>query len=74
MAFAGLSLSSMAQETADPTLKYSVATNSFWSNWFVQGNFTWTAFYSNEEKGMGWTKSPVKDFRRDMGFSAAIGK
>lgn len=74
LAFAGLSLSSQAQETADPTLKYSVATNSFWSNWFVQGNFTWTAFYSNEEKGMGWTKSPFKDFRRDMGFSAAIGK
>ncbi len=74
LAFAGLSLSSQAQETADPTLKYSVATNSFWSNWFVQGNFTWTAFYSNEEKGMGWTKNPFKDFRRDMGFSVAVGK
>ncbi len=74
LAFAGFSLSSQAQETADPTLKYSVATNSFWSNWFVQGNFTWTAFYSNEEKGMGWTKNPFKDFRRDMGFSVAIGK
>lgn len=74
MAFAGLTLSASAQETADPTLKYSVATNSFWSNWFVQGGFTWTAFYSNEEKGMGWTKSPFKDFRRDMGFSVAVGK
>jgi OmpA-OmpF porin, OOP family len=74
LAFAGFSLSSQAQETADPTLKYSVATNSFWSNWFVQGNFTWTAFYSNEEKGMGWTKNPFKDFRRDMGFSVAVGK
>ena len=35
LAFAGISLSSMAQD-ADPTLKYSVATSSFWSNWFIQ--------------------------------------
>ena len=34
LALASVSLTSMAQE--DPTLKYSVATNSFWSNWFVQ--------------------------------------
>ena len=35
LAFAGLSLSGFAQD-ATPTEKYSVATNSFWSNWFIQ--------------------------------------
>jgi len=72
MAFATFSMASFAQE--DPTEKYSVATNSFWSNWFFQTNFTWTAFYSNEEKGLDYSKSPFKDFRRDMGVSVAIGK
>jgi len=72
LAFASFSLGTMAQE--DPTLKYSVATNSFWSNWFIQTNFTWTAFYSNEEKGLDYSKSPIEDFRRDMGASFAIGK
>ena len=37
LAFAGVALGANAQD-ADPALKYSVATNSFWSNWFVQGN------------------------------------
>jgi len=75
LAFAGFSVVSFAQDATDsPSEKYSVATNSFWSNWFVQGNFTWTAFYSNEEKGLDFAKSPLKDFRRDMGFSVAIGK
>lgn len=32
LAMCGLSMSSMAQETTDPVQKYSVATNSFWSN------------------------------------------
>ena len=36
LALASVSLTSMAQE--DPTLKYSVATNSFWSNWFATGS------------------------------------
>ena len=72
LALASVSLTSMAQE--DPTLKYSVATNSFWSNWFLQGNFAYTAFYSNEEKHEGLSKSPLKDFRRGLGFSVAIGK
>ena len=66
------SLTGMAQE--EPSLKYSVATNSFWSNWFIQGNFAYTAFYSNEEKHESYAKSPLKDFRRGLGFSVAIGK
>ena len=72
LALASVSLTGMAQE--EPTLKYSVATNSFWSNWFIQGNFAYSAFYSNEEKHEGYSKSPLKDFRRGLGFSVAIGK
>lgn len=73
LALASVSLTSMAQDE-EPTLKYSVATNSFWSNWFVQANFAYSAFYSNEEKHEGFAKSPLKDFRRGLGFSVAIGK
>ena len=73
LALASVSLTSMAQDE-EPTLKYSVATNSFWSNWFVQANFAYSAFYSNEEKHDGYAKSPLKDFRRGLGFSVAIGK
>lgn len=72
LAFASVSMASMAQE--DPTLKYSVATNSFWSNWFIQVNGAWSAFYSNEEKEAGFSKSPFKSFRSAPGFSVAIGK
>ena len=72
LAFASVSMASMAQE--DPTLKYSVATNSFWQNWFIQVNGSWNAFYSNEEKGDDFAKSPFKDFRSAPGFSVAVGK
>ena len=73
LAFAGFSMSSMAQE-ADPTLKYSVATNSFWSNWFIHVGVDWNAWYSNEEHGLGLARSPFKDFRSNPGASIAIGK
>ena len=72
LAFASVSMASMAQE--DPTLKYSVATNSFWQNWFIQVNGSWNAFYSNEEKGDDFAKGPFKDFRSAPGFSVAVGK
>mgnify|MGYP003473139283 FL=1 len=67
-----MSLTSMAQE--DPTLKYSVATNSFWSNWFIQAGAEWNAWYSNEEHGLGLSRSPFKKFRSNPGASIAIGK
>lgn len=73
LAFAGVSLSSMAQD-ADPTLKYSVATNSFWSNWFLQFNADWSAFYSAQEHGKNLSSSPIKSFRGAPGASVAIGK
>ena len=54
LAMCGLTMGAKAQETTtDPVLKYSVATNSFWSNWFIQVGADWNAYYSNEEHGQG---------------------
>ncbi len=73
LAFAGVSVASMAQD-AVPTEKYSVATNSFWSNWFVQGNLVGTAFWGGQEVQNNFSKSPLKGFRNNLGFSVAVGK
>ena len=73
LAFAGVSAASMAQN-ADPTEKFSVYTNSFWSNWFVQANVAGTAFWGNQEVGNNFSKSPLKGFRNNLGFSVAVGK
>ena len=82
LAVASMSLSSMAQ--ADPTEKYSVATNSFWSNWFIQTNVTWSSYYSGGQKN--YLNSPFRKFPlgseswkdgkhpTGLGFSVAIGK
>lgn len=74
LAISGVSLTSMAQETETTTEKYSVATNSFWSNWFVQGGVQWTAFYSSLEHGFDTSNNPLKSFRSNPQASVAIGK
>lgn len=73
LAFAGFALATQAQE-ATPEQKYSVATNPFWSNWFIQTGVDWSAWYSNEEHGLGLSHSPFKKFRSNPGASVAIGK
>ncbi len=84
LAIASLSMNAMAQE--DPTLKYSVATNSFWSNWFVQTNVTWNSFYAGGANhlfstpfykfGLGSQSWKDADFKHptSLGFSVAVGK
>ena len=76
LALASVSVAGMAQdnESAVPEMKHSVATNSFWSNWFIQANLAGSAFYSNQEMGYGLSKSPFKGFRNNLGFSVAVGK
>ena len=77
LAFAGISTVAMAQNTdAVPTEKYSVATNSFWSNWFIQVGGQWSTWYSNQEHdyNLGLSKSPFKDFRANLNASISIGK
>jgi len=73
LAFAGVTMTSFAQD-ADPVQKYSVATNSFWSNWFIQVGADWNAFYSGQEHGQGLERSPFKGFRSHVGASVALGK
>ena len=69
LAFAGVSVASFAQES-----KHSVATNSFFSNWFVQAGFDWNAWYAATEHGAGLPRSPFKKFRSSPGAAIAIGK
>lgn len=82
LAVASLSLNAMAQE--DPTEKYSVSTNSFWSNWFIQTNLNWSS-YTDGTHGLfsaPFRKFPMgtdKDAACQHGFTApslsiAVGK
>ena len=57
-----------------PTEKYSVATNSFWSNWFIQVGAEWNAWYSGQEHGLDLDRSPLKSFRAKPGVGVALGK
>jgi len=75
LALASVSVAGMAQEEL-PEQKYSVATNSFWSNWFVTAGFEYGASYSAFER----TLTPrlagglFKDFRQDLGVTVSVGK
>ena len=74
-AIASISLVGMAQETEElPVQKHCVATNSFWSNWFIQAGAGWNTWYSSQEHGQGLPRSPFKKFRSNPGFAVAIGK
>jgi outer membrane protein OmpA-like peptidoglycan-associated protein len=82
LAVASLSLNAMAQE--DPTEKYSVSTNSFWSNWFIQAGVNWNAGYVGTDNIFSnpFYKFPLGAGPKDtdhaaltsLGFSLAIGK
>ena len=76
-ALLGMSMTVFAQQ-ADPTMKYSVATNSFWSNWFIQVGGDYNIWYSNQEHGRRLDNGGDFDFlskqRRSFGGSVAIGK
>ena len=52
LALASLSMGAFAQNS-DPTLKHSVSTNSFWSNWFIQVGGDYNIWYSDQEHGRG---------------------
>ena len=43
LALAGAALGASAQD-AEPVQQYSVATNSFWSNWFVEAGGDWNVW------------------------------
>ena len=77
VALLGMSMTAFAQQ-ADPTMKYSVATNSFWSNWFIQVGGDYNIWYSNQEHGRHLDNGGDFNFlskqRRSFGGSVAIGK
>lgn len=73
LAFASVSLGGFAQEEA-PAEKFSVATNTFGSNWFVQLGVDWDAWYSAEERGHSMSKGFFRKFRSNPGLSLAFGK
>lgn len=52
LALAGMSLTGFAQDET-PVLQHSVATNSFWSNWFIQAGANWNVWYSGQEHENG---------------------
>ena len=62
LAVASLSMSAMAQD--DPTEKYSVSTNSFWSNWFIQTNLNWSSYTVGTH---GLFAAPFKKFPMGSG-------
>lgn len=64
----------MAQEEAVATKKHSVVTNSFWSNWFVQGNLAATSFWGSQENSAFKFGSMFKGYRTNFGISIALGK
>lgn len=74
LAFVGLAstTSAMAQETEVPVKKYSVATNSFWANWFVSAGVSGTSYYTSQESNV--SKNPFSGKRGTIGFTAAVGK
>ena len=72
LAFVGFSATAMAQETEVPVKKYSVATNSFWANWFISGGADFNAAYTSEEN-LG-NKNPFSVDRGTFGFNVAVGK
>ena len=81
LAVASLSVASVAQDS-EPVAKYSVSTNSFWSNWFVQANVSWNAFYVGGEHKLlsspfnkfGLGTKPGEGHPTSLGFSVALGK
>lgn len=72
-AFLGFATLGVAQETYVPVNKYSVATNGFWSNWFVSVGGQYNANYSSQEAS-NVPFAPFSSRRGEFGFNVAVGK
>ena len=69
----GLSTGVMAQAEVSGE-KHSVATNSFWANWFVQANVVGSSFWGSQEQQSVKFSKLTKGYRTNLGFSIALGK
>lgn len=72
LAVVGCSATAVAQNVEVPSKKYSVATNSFWANWFVSAGANFTAAYTSQENNCN--VNPFSSDRGTFGFSVAVGK
>lgn len=73
LAFVGLGTASASAQDFIPVKKHSVATNSFWANWFVSVGGHYQASFSNQEASE-IPFAPFKDRRGEFGFNVAVGK
>ena len=71
LAFVGFATVATAQETV-PVKKHSVATNSFWSNWFISAGLSYNASYTSQERDVN--ANPFTHKRGAFAGSLAIGK
>ena len=46
--------------------KHSVATNSFWANWFVQANVVGSSFWGSQEQQSVKFSKLTKDYRTNL--------
>lgn len=72
LAVVGCYATAVAQNVEIPSKKYSVATNSFWANWFVSAGANFTAAYTSQENNCN--VNPFSSDRGTFGFSVAVGK
>lgn len=72
LAVVGCSATAVAQNVEIPSKKYSVATNSFWANWFVSAGANFTAAYTSQENNCN--VNPFSSDRGTFGFSVAVAK
>lgn len=63
-----------SEESNDASSKYSVETNSFWSNWFISAGASYNMFYTGQEKGLNDKPGLFDGSRSTLGASVAIGK
>ena len=71
LAFAGFATATTAQENV-PVKKHSVATNSFWANWFISAGGAYNASYTSQETGVDG--NPFTHKRGSFGGTLAVGK
>lgn len=69
-------LTGRAQDSELPSQRYSVATGSFWSNWFVQADVTASSFFGDAGTAHGTrlSSSLTENYRTRMGLAVSVGK
>lgn len=73
LALFSIAVGVIAQEQDVPRSRYSVATNSFWANWYISAGGDFNAAYTSQEaSGIGG--NPFSSKRGTFGFDVSVGK